>query len=218
MDKKSLLIFGAGGHASKIIDIAEQKFMSIIGFISTEPKGTNLYNYVVVANLDEYIIENHYHNIPVHIAIGHNHVRQNIFESIAQVNPIYSRITANSSYISPNCHIADGTAVLHHAIVHRGAHIGKCCIIDTGSIIEHDCHLGDFINISPGAVLCGNVMIGNNAIIGANVVVREKTIIGEHTLIGAGAVVLENIPPFSVVVGNPARIIRQRTPNEPYLK
>lgn len=218
MDKKSLLIFGAGGHASKIIDIAEKNSILLKGFVSTEPKGALLHHYPVLCNLDEYIIENQYHSIPVHIAIGHNHVRQSIYEKIEPLNPIHPIISADSSDSSPKSLIAEGTAILHNAVIQRGTVIGKCCIIDTAAIIEHDCHLGDFINISPGVVLCGKVTVCNNAIIGANVVVREKTIIGEHALIGAGAVVLNDVPPYSVAVGNPARIIRQRKFNEPYLK
>lgn len=215
--KTNLIIFGAGGHASKIVDVVEEKDMFIKGFVSTEPKGFMVHGYEVLCTLEEYLADTQLHGFSVHIAIGLNYIRRTILESIAPLNPSCPAIYAHSSSVSKKCQIADGTAVLHQAVVHRGSVIGKCCIIDSAAIIEHDCQLGDFINISPGAVLCGKVTIGHQVIVGANAVIREKITIGNYALIGAGAVVVEDIPPFSVAVGNPARVIRQRQPNEPYL-
>lgn len=49
--------------------------------------------------------------------------------------------------------------------------------------------------------------------IGANVVVVAGVTIGKHAIVAAGSVVTKNIPPYSVVVGNPAKIIKQYNPN-----
>jgi acetyltransferase-like isoleucine patch superfamily enzyme len=54
-----------------------------------------------------------------------------------------------------------------------------------------------------------DVWIGNSAIIMPNV-----TEIGDGAVIGAGAVVNKNVPPYAVVVGNPARIVRYRFSKE----
>ncbi len=53
------------------------------------------------------------------------------------------------------------------------------------------------------------VIIEDEAHIGANSVVTAGVTIGRRTQIGAGSVVTKNIPPFSVAVGNPARVIKQ---------
>jgi acetyltransferase-like isoleucine patch superfamily enzyme len=45
--------------------------------------------------------------------------------------------------------------------------------------------------------------------IGANAVITAGVTIGKHSIIAAGAVVTKNIPPYSVAVGNPARVIKQ---------
>ena len=50
--------------------------------------------------------------------------------------------------------------------------------------------------------------IGNNVTLGANVVIIGDIEIGDNSIIGAGCVVTKNIPTNSVVVGNPARIIK----------
>lgn len=59
------------------------------------------------------------------------------------------------------------------------------------------------------------VTIGNDVWIGARVIILPGVTIGNGSIIGAGAVVTKSIPPYSVAVGNPARVVksRKKTPN-----
>lgn len=52
------------------------------------------------------------------------------------------------------------------------------------------------------------VVIGNDCWIGANVTILAGVTIGEGCTVGAGAVVKREIPPFSIAVGVPARVIK----------
>ena len=63
------------------------------------------------------------------------------------------------------------------------------------------------------------VVIGRESHIGANSVVVAGVEIGERCQIGAGSVVTKNIPPYSVAVGNPARVIKRYDPeNKTWVK
>lgn len=53
------------------------------------------------------------------------------------------------------------------------------------------------------------IFIEDDSWIGANVVVTAGVTIGKHCVVAAGAVVTKDIPPFSIAVGNPARVIKQ---------
>ena len=55
----------------------------------------------------------------------------------------------------------------------------------------------------------GAVVIGNNVWIGDKATILPGVIIGDGAVIGTGAVVTKDVPPYSVVGGNPARIIKQ---------
>ncbi len=55
-------------------------------------------------------------------------------------------------------------------------------------------------------------VIGDNVTLGANVVVFGDIAIGDNVVVGAGTLVNKSVPPDSVVVGNPFRIIKTRTP------
>lgn len=70
----------------------------------------------------------------------------------------------------------------------------------------------DNLNIPPikrNLYLKGKVKIGDNVWIGRNVCVMPNVIIGEGSVIGANAVVTKDIPPFSIAVGNPAKVIKR---------
>lgn len=53
------------------------------------------------------------------------------------------------------------------------------------------------------------IIIGDECWIGANSVITSGVTIGKHCVIGAGSVVTQDIPDFSVAIGNPARIVKQ---------
>jgi acetyltransferase-like isoleucine patch superfamily enzyme len=53
------------------------------------------------------------------------------------------------------------------------------------------------------------IIIEDEVWVGANSVIVAGITIGKHSVIGAGSVVTKDIPPFSVAIGNPARVIKQ---------
>jgi acetyltransferase-like isoleucine patch superfamily enzyme len=56
----------------------------------------------------------------------------------------------------------------------------------------------------------GDVIIGNDVWIGFNVIIISGVTIGDGVAIGAGSVVAKDVPPYAIVSGNPARIVRYR--------
>ena len=61
-----------------------------------------------------------------------------------------------------------------------------------------------------------DVSIGDNVWIGGNVVVCPGVSIGENSVVGAGSVVTRDVPPWSVVAGNPAKVIKAITEEDRY--
>jgi galactoside O-acetyltransferase len=63
-------------------------------------------------------------------------------------------------------------------------------------------------------VKIGKVVIQYKAWIGCNVIVLKGVTIGEGAIVGAGSVVSKDVPPFTIVAGNPARVVRELDPDE----
>jgi acetyltransferase-like isoleucine patch superfamily enzyme len=60
----------------------------------------------------------------------------------------------------------------------------------------------------------GSVHVGRGAYLGARAVIIPGVVLGEGSIVGAGAVVTKSVPPYSVVVGVPARIIKTLHPTQ----
>lgn len=58
------------------------------------------------------------------------------------------------------------------------------------------------------------VQIGNDVWIGCLAIILKGVTIGEGAVVGAGSVVSKDVPPFTIVAGNPARVIRELGPDE----
>lgn len=91
--------------------------------------------------------------------------------------------------------------------------IGRYTNVQDNSVVHVDstnpCILGDFVTLGHNAIVHASV-IGDNVLIGMGAIVLSGCTIGEGSIIAAGAVVKENtvIPPYSLVVGLPGKIVR----------
>ncbi|MCC6881093.1 MAG: acyl-ACP--UDP-N-acetylglucosamine O-acyltransferase [Verrucomicrobiales bacterium] len=72
--------------------------------------------------------------------------------------------------------------------------------------IAHDCEVGDYVIFSNNATLGGHVKVGDHAIIGGLTAVHQFCRIGEHAMTGGCCKIVQDIPPFFLADGNPARV------------
>lgn len=108
------------------------------------------------------------------------------------------------------CSIGNGVLMAPLAQLSPDTTIGDNCILLPNSFVGHDSTLEKFAHIATNSVIGANVRVGRAVHVGSNATIREKVDIGCFSLIGAGSVVLNSVPENSVVVGNPARVLKQR--------
>lgn len=133
-----------------------------------------------------------------------------------------ARLGHGGQYVK--CKIGRYTYINGGAVVY--ADIGAFCSISGGCVIGGGAHPIDRISTSPLFHQGRNVfkkhfyehefepfkrtIIGNDVWIGANCLVKGGITIGDGAIVGMGSVVTKNIEPYTIVGGDPAKIIRKR--------
>jgi UDP-2-acetamido-3-amino-2,3-dideoxy-glucuronate N-acetyltransferase len=117
----------------------------------------------------------------------------------------------NNCSFGQNCYVANGVTIGDNVRVQNNVSIYE------GVVIEDDVFIGPsvvFTNIRKPWSTKPNkdfevTLIKRGASIGANATILCGVTVGEGALIGMGSVVNKNVPPRTLVVGNPARVIKQ---------
>jgi len=101
--------------------------------------------------------------------------------------------------------IGIGSVVMGPVLIGEGSACSQNCFISGQSHHYEDISK----HLFKQGIETKQVVIGKNVWIGANSVILPGVKIGDNAVIGAGSTITEDVPPYSVVAGNPARIIKQ---------
>lgn len=144
MERKRLLILGAGGHGKVVGEIAracgftEVKYLDdnsemTLGKISDLPLYRNQFTYIA-------------------LGIGNNEVRQKLYEEATKLGYSLPILIHPSAYVSSSAVVLEGSVIEPKACVNANSNVGKGCIISIGAIVDHDVIIGDYVHINAGAI------------------------------------------------------------------
>lgn len=123
--------------------------------------------------------------------------------------------------IMDDCKIGDNVNINAHCLIESRSSIGNNTTIKSGVYIWEGVKIGNNVFIGPNVTFTNDkypksknktfdllpTFIDDFASIGAGSVILPNINIGHHSLVGAGSVVTKNVPPHTIVVGNPAKIV-----------
>lgn len=127
-----------------------------------------------------------------------------------------SAVLIGDVIIGPRCYVGPAASLrgdFGRLILEEGANLQDTCVMhgfpESDTVVEQDGHIGH------GAVLHG-CRIGRNALVGMNAVIMDDAVIGENSIVAALAFVKAGsvIAPRSLVVGAPAKVLRELTDEE----
>lgn len=113
-----------------------------------------------------------------------------------------------TSYVYGDVHVGAGTWIGPFTLLDGtgGLEIGSTCSVSAGvQIYTHDT-VDWALSGGIAAYECAPVRIGDCCHLGANAIVAPGVTIGDHCVIGAASFVKDDIPPFTIVFGTPARV------------
>jgi UDP-N-acetylglucosamine acyltransferase len=160
-----------------------------------------------------------------HVILGdnsklHSHVVVDGHTKIGRGNEIFPFValgmkTQDLKYKggNPRLEIGDENVFREGVTVHCGTEDGNATVIGSNNLllihahVAHDCILGNHIIMSGFAGLAGHVVVGDAAVISGYVAVHQFCRIGKFSMIGGCSKVRQDIPPFMLADGEPAKIL-----------
>jgi acetyltransferase-like isoleucine patch superfamily enzyme len=129
------------------------------------------------------------------------------------------------------CEIGDETKIGAFVEIQKNATIGRRCKISSHTFICEGVTIEDEVFVGHGVVFVNDsfprattasgqlqteqdwklerTLVKEGASIGSGATILARVVIGEHAMVGAGAVVTKDVPPYTIVAGNPARVLRR---------
>lgn len=132
------------------------------------------------------------------------------------------------AHVLPGARIGIDCNICDHVFIENDVVIGDRVTIKSGTHLWDGIRIEDDVFIGPSVAFTNDpyprsrqwlaehpaTRVCRGASIGANATLLPGITVGEYAMVGAGAVVTENVPASTVVMGNPAQVIRQLSPQE----
>lgn len=193
---KPLIILGAGGHASVLMDMLLEQRREIIGVVCPSIPTNNIFKNVPHLEKDDDVLEYGRNDIKLVNGIGSlpgYNLRSSIFNYFVAHGFEFETVVSQKAIVSTRVVLAQGVQIMSGAVVQAGVVIGSNSIVNTGAIIDHDCNLGCDNHVAPGVTLSGGVVSKENVHFGTGSSVIQQVQIGGNAVVGAGAVLTKNL-------------------------
>ena len=219
---EKIILIGASDHCKYTMDIVEQEGKyQIHGIIDKKlKKGSFFEGYPILGYMEELVdLFEKKRIIGGIVAIGDNYTRMKVTKEIEAVADQFAFVNAihPSVIFGKKTTIGSGCVLMAGVIINNHCTIGNHCFIATKASLDHDSTIKDFASMSPGVTTGGRVNIGESSSIGIGASILHYTNVGSNCVIGGNALVNKHIDDNSVAYGIPAKVVRTRKADEPYL-
>jgi sugar O-acyltransferase (sialic acid O-acetyltransferase NeuD family) len=211
---QKIIIIGASGQGKNIALLIEQiGGYEILGFVDDDEtkKGSLVKGYTVLGPVDE--VFSTLENISIANAIGNSKVVEKIIDKLKEMNKgfIFPNLIHPSVQIDrTSVKLGEGNLFNANVVITADISIGDFNYFNRCCSISHDSVIGNYNFIHSGVHPCGGLNMGHKNWLGVGSVVIQGVKLGNNITIGAGAVVLKEVADNSIMVGNPAKLLRYK--------
>lgn len=183
--------------------------INLLGFIDNDESkwGSNFIGFKVFGGNNELLKEEFKNCSIINMITGNARIRRESTEGLKKYTNSFINLIHPSIDLSYT-NLGVGLYIQENVVLQYGVTVEDHVSIHIGSLIGHETRIGECSFIAHGCAISGIVNIEKNVTLGVGVKILPRLTIGEGSIIGGGAVIIKDVPPFSVVVGNPGKIIK----------
>jgi sugar O-acyltransferase (sialic acid O-acetyltransferase NeuD family) len=206
---KNVIILGAGGFASEIIDTIEElnktnEEINVMGFVyENASPGVGPYGFPILGDFD-YLEKLDLSEIFFICAVGTPELKKQLVDRVKLMRGKFLTIIHPRAYVSKGTKIGEGCIIQSHCIlVGVDVVLGDFVIFNDNVAIGHAAKIGNYTHINPNVNISGEAELGAMVFVGVKATIL-KAKIGDGAVIGACALITKDVPPNVMAKGIPA--------------
>ncbi len=213
-----MVIAGAKGFAKEVLEVIHQAdFKETIAFfddVSTDLPDSVYNKYKILKSLAE--VQDFFKNENSNaftLGLGTPVLRKKLYDKFTAIGGVVmSTISPFATIGIHEVKLGIGLNIMTGTVITCSADIGDFALINLNCTIGHDSIIGKFVEMSPGVHISGRCKVGDFVSIGTNATLLPDVCVGNNVIIGGNSLVNKDVPDNTVVVGVPAKIIKELPP------
>ena len=213
-----LVILGAGGTGNDVLDwlpalAASGKRYECLGLLDDDPdkKATVFAGHRILGSLTD---SARFSGARFVDALGGPRSHRRRGEIIARTglgDDRFETLVHPLASISPRARLGPGCLIYPFAFIGPDVRIGRHVTVLSHSGINHGSRIGDWSIVASHVAVAGEVGVGEHCYLGMGSRLIGGVQVGASSMLGMGSVVIRDVPPATVVAGNPARPLKFRS-------
>lgn len=211
---EEVYIIGAGTYGEAMYELAEDCGYKVIGYLDEDNQKINTYvmGVKVVGKFSDYTDEEIREKNFI-VAIGNNKIRCDIMTRINNANGVTPTLIHPTVQVSKSAKIGKGVYIQAGAVIWTKAEIGDFVIVSPNTVIAHHTKIHKACLISTLCAVGANIEIGEYSFFGiGSIVITGVKKIGKNVYLGAGTTVIKDADDNVLLVGSPAKKLRDLDP------
>jgi sugar O-acyltransferase (sialic acid O-acetyltransferase NeuD family) len=209
---KEIYLLGIGHNTPVFIDLAEHCGYNVAGLYhyKDDRTGETEHGFRIIGSFYDLFRQDSLSGMSFLLTMGDSKIRVEVSEKIRNKGGYIPTLIHPTAVVSRFTKIADGVCISAFSHIQADTCIGQDTIILSGVNISHNNTIGKGCFIAGGSTIGAFTTLGNFVFIGQGVLTISSKVknIGDYAYVGAGSLVTKSINPNNLVVGRPAKSIK----------
>lgn len=209
---KNIYILGIGRNTPVYIDLAESCGYKVVGLYhyNEEFSGKKIHGYEVLGTHTDLFSAGNLLNKNFALSMGSNKIRHELGMQIRCMGGDTPVLINPSAYISRFVEIGSGVVIHANSSVQADVTLGEDTVISFNVNIAHNTVIDEACFVAGNSIVGAYTHVRPYAFVGvgSTIISGKVSVIGRNAYIGAGSVVTKDVEEYTLVVGNPARVLK----------
>jgi sugar O-acyltransferase (sialic acid O-acetyltransferase NeuD family) len=213
MNNKDIYILGVGHNTIVYIDLVEACGYNVAGLYhyNNERTGELIHNHEIIDSNINLLNNKSLHGLNFAISVGDNKIRVELANLIREKGGKIPILIHPTAVVSKYAKIEDSVVIHANSVIQADVIIRQDTVVSYNTSVTHTSKIGKACYLAFNSNIGAYVEIEDSVFVGqsAAIVSGKLNYIGHDSIVGAGAVVIHDVEPYSVVAGNPAKVIKK---------